>query len=123
MIAIASLSFGQAVPMQGDVIQGGDAYTVRKADSNALGKMRTSRYFVKDTGWTNTARWTDNKGFKLFDNVHDSATIWINPRYCVDTNYYIPVKIFNGQEKGWLFRRINWNLTDVDSFIAIPRQN
>jgi len=43
---------GQTSPVQGDILQGGDAYTVRKLDSNSLGKMKTSRYYDKDSGWS-----------------------------------------------------------------------
>jgi hypothetical protein len=119
---------GQTSPVQSDILQGGDAYTVRKLDSNSLGKMRTSRYYGGDSGWssataTKYGRWTENKGFKLFDNLNDSGTIWFNPLGCKDTGYYIPQFLVKGQVVGWLHRRINWTLTNVDSFIEIPRQN
>jgi hypothetical protein len=128
-VVVAVLAaYGQGVPVQGDIIQGGDAYTVRKADSSASGTMRTSKHYVADTGWSaDTAKkygwWTENKGFKLFDNVNDSGTIWFNPLWCTDTSYYIPQFLIKGDKAGWMHRRINWTLTDVDSFIEIPRKN
>jgi hypothetical protein len=121
IVSIVALSFAQAAPVITDVIQGGLCYTVHKSDSSSLGTMRTSMYYVKDTGWTNTAKWSDCKGF--LNAFFDSAAIWFNPRWCQDTNYYIPQFLYKGQSAGWLHRRIDWTRTNVDSFVEIIRQN
>jgi hypothetical protein len=126
MVAIVSLSFGQALPVITDVVQGGDAYIVRAADSNALGKMRTSRYYVKDTLWSvDTAkkygRWTENKAF--YNCYFDTGTIHINPLFTKDTNLYIPCFLNIGEFAPFLHRRIDWAKSTIDSGAEIPRQN
>lgn len=119
MVAIVSLSVGQALPVITDVVQGGDAYTVHKSDSSKTGHASFFREGKYKTMYRGV--WTENKGF--LNAFFDSCEIWLNPRWSNDSTYYIPQKLYKGQSAGWLHRRIDFTRTDIDSFVEIPRQN
>jgi hypothetical protein len=126
LFAMAVMAQGQGVPVQGDIIQAGDAYVVRAADSNALGKMRTSRHYVVDSAWSASTAvkygwWTENKAF--FNSYFDTGTIFLNPLFCKDTNLYMPCYLLRGLYAPVLHRRIDWAKSTIDSGFEIPRQN
>jgi hypothetical protein len=126
LFAMAVMAQGQALPVVGDIIQGGDAYIVRAPDSNALGKMRTSRHYVVDSAWSVSTAvkngwWTENKAF--YNCYFDTGTIFLNPLFAKDTNLYIPHYLYRGQYAPMLHRRIDWAKSTIDSGAEIPRQN
>lgn len=119
LFVMAAMVQGQGVPVPGDIIQGGDAYTVHKSDSAATGHASFFRQGKYKTQYRGV--WTENKGF--LNAFFDSAEIWFNPRWSNDSTYYIPQKLYKGQSVGWLHRRIDFTRTDIDSFVEMPRQN
>jgi hypothetical protein len=70
-----------------------------------------------------SGEWMISKGIAVSPGI-DSAIVFINPLYS-PANVHYPIKLYGGQEKGWMFRRIwkHGTTCSLDSIWWFPDVN
>jgi hypothetical protein len=111
IFVLSACCFGADPVYINDIIQPNDAIVIHASDSAAdgLDTIKKGAYIMLC------------KGIELIPDINDSGYLVVNPKGSAP-NVWVKLFLLKGFAKGFLFDRINWTLSTIDSCYAYLRQ-